>query len=692
MSSLAVTDAGQLRMAEQTAKPIKDRIRQAREHKQQFEANWALNLAYAAGDHWSVWDNQQRTLRKIQDVDPRYRGRELYTADVITEYRTTALGELGGDNDRPQLMLVRDDAASEKYQEQLNRAVEFGWNHEWDGDVSLAEVDRFLVDLGTAAVRCRFDPTVGPVKADNVPHVDGRPILDNEEAVQQVAAAAAQGQTLQFKPIKQGRICWEAISALGLLVPPGVTHEDKFPWEAIVRPAYLPDVKERYGDLADDLEEDNDIRSDLGLTTSGARADSALTWGLGGSRQTRLRDHVWLFTYYERPSQKYPKGRTVTLASNRMKMLEYVEELPYVAPDGSYRSGIAYFHWWRVTGRFWSRSLLDVMRDPQRGIDKRRTQINEIIDRGMPYVFVEKGSQAKQRIGYPMEMIEIGPQERPPIPSSGIAPGPWMQADVEALREDLEHATGLRGPRLGENPAGVTTYSQLALINEQETTKRNPTRADRQRAITQLIEDSVYDMRTYWGPERQLLLAGDNDQAEATEFNATKIPPFFIVSAGKGTPAPRTQAAKIQLVTDIANFSITAMQPVPLKWFKESLEAGEPLELPQQEVEDPADKAELENHLMNQGQPMPIAYYDPAQIHLPIHRRAQDDAMFARNTELWQRIEAHCQLHINAALAQQQAVMDQQAQAQAQQQLTAGPNGNQPAPAGATPSSGGQQQ
>lgn len=684
MSQLAVPDSaqgGQPVSLDMLVKPVKDRIRQGREHKKQYEANWALNLAFAAGDYWSTWDSDLRTLRRLQDIDPRYRGRELASPDVITEYRTTALGELAADNDRPQLLLARDDQSSEEFQAQLNRGVGYGWNYEWKGDEILSEMDGYVVDLGTAAIQCYYDPTVGKPKAENVPHLNGKPLLDMEQATAAVAQAAENGQTLEFKPIKEGRVTWRAISVLGLITPPGITHEDKFPWECIVRPAYLPDVQELYGDVAADLKEDQDIRTDLGLTMSGGQQGVQL----GDSRQSRLRDHVWLFSYYERPSQKYPKGRTVVLASNRMKPLAYTEQLDYVAPDGTYRSGISYFHWWRVTGRFWSRSLIDVMRDPQRGIAKRKTQINEIIDRSMPYVIVEKDSKATQRQGYPMEMIEVGRQEREPKPVSGVPPGAWMQQDVEELRLDLDHATGISGAQRGENPPGVTTYSQLALLHESDQTKRDPIRQARRRSVAQLVEDSIYDMRQYWGPQKQVMLAGDEDHAEAEIFNATKIPPFFIVDVAKGAPKPRTQGAKLQLITDIANYSVQAAQPVTTKWFKESLEAGEPLELPQEDVEDPADKASLENHLMvTTRQVMPIAYYDLHQIHLPIHRRQQDDAMFSNDMELWQIIDQHCQLHVNAAQAQQQAVMDQQAHTQSlgAQAAQNGQAQQQPAPAG----------
>src|SRR5205814_1615871 len=82
---------------------------------------------------------------------PEPYNREYYPEDRITEYRTTALGELGSDDDRPQLLLRQDDQADEQIQAQLNRAIGFGWDQEWDGDEALEQVRRMAVDMGTAA-------------------------------------------------------------------------------------------------------------------------------------------------------------------------------------------------------------------------------------------------------------------------------------------------------------------------------------------------------------------------------------------------------------------------------------------------------------------------------------------------------------------------------------------------------------
>src|SRR3954471_1839489 len=287
MSQLAPVEDGQNVPAEQIARPIRLKLQQAREwRRKKYEPAWHMNLAMAAGKHWLVYDRDMRTLRRIQDADPRYRNRELYQADVITEYRTTMLGELGTDNDRPELLLQRDDQASEDYQAQVNRAVGWGWDHQWRGDDVLAEIDRMTLDLGTSAVRCRFDPTVGATKADNVPYENGKPVLQLAQATELFANGPNPG--VQMKPIKEGKICWDVVSAFGIIVPPGIPNERNFPWECIVRPTLLSDVQDLYPAAAD-MREDGDIGTGLGVATN---SSSATGYGTSEARSDRLRDHV----------------------------------------------------------------------------------------------------------------------------------------------------------------------------------------------------------------------------------------------------------------------------------------------------------------------------------------------------------------------------------------------------------------
>src|SRR3989304_7948605 len=112
MSTLTYqSGAGELSAADDLTRPIRDNITQAREDRKPYEATWHANMAFAAGKYWLAWDREQRRLVE----DPDLHGKELYSADVITEYRMTALGELSSDDERPELLLRRDDQPSEDY-------------------------------------------------------------------------------------------------------------------------------------------------------------------------------------------------------------------------------------------------------------------------------------------------------------------------------------------------------------------------------------------------------------------------------------------------------------------------------------------------------------------------------------------------------------------------------------------------
>jgi hypothetical protein len=77
------------------------------------------------------------------------------------------------------------------------------------------------------------------------------------------------------------------------------------------------------------------------------------------------------------------------------------------------------------------------------------------------------------------------------------------------------------------------------------------------------------------------------------------------------------------------------------------------------------------------GAQVPVAYYDPSQVHIPIHRDAQIQAELSGDVGAWQRIEKHIQEH-----EQNDA---QNAQQVAQIQATA-PAADGPEPASATAS------
>ena len=640
---------------DKTQQTWQERIEDAFTDRRRFEPVWHEALAFVAGKQWLEWSHRERRMI----APPEQPLRDLYTADRVTEYRMTALGEIAGGRDRPELLLARQDEWSEQYQEAANKALEHAWRYETDARRVLAEKDRTVIDLGTAAIRCRFDPTRGKVVRPNWPHIDGRPVY-GDEAVQAVSEAVEAGRTLEHRDVREGQIVWEHLSPFNLLVPPGIPHEKDFPWEVVVRPVLLDEVQALYPAAAG-LVEDRDIMSLYGIDvlteSSHARGYPDVP---GSGQQQRLKGYVWLFTGYERPCRKYPKGQTVVLAGADRKLLEMTDKLPYVSPSGERRPGIAYFHWWRQGARFWSRGLVEAMMDGQRRLNRRTTQVVKTIDRGQPKVFVTEDSIRRWPTGMPLEVVELaaGAQVQRPDFFPGIGPGDWMYRDMEQIDGDLAHATGFYGPSRGENPENVTTYSQLALIAENDQTKREPIYDEHKESERLLVEDTVYDIRTYWGPEKRVLVTEDDeDLFRAEVFNATTLPDpeqspdFYRVKVASGSAKPRTQGAMLQLVVDLKTAALESgvfQGPEWLAWFRDSMEAGQPLDFPEVASSEQAELAELENHLLLEGETVPVFYFQPAEVHIPIHRHAQTQALLTGDAAAYDAIEQHVLLHLQA--------------------------------------------
>jgi hypothetical protein len=183
-----------------------------------------------------------------------------------------------------------------------------------------------------------------------------------------------------------------------------------------------------------------------------------------------------------------------------------------------------YFHWWRLNDRFYSRAFIEPMKDPQRLINRRETQNAEIIDRGMPKVFTKEGARPQPDRAAAREHRAVRHALEPHF-FAGIGPGPWMYEDIEHHVENLAHASTLSPLRLGENPQNVDTYSQLALLNENESLKRSTILNEHARPRSPACDrDGVWDIRRYWPSRSMILVTGDEDTIDRQSSRSRRSP------------------------------------------------------------------------------------------------------------------------------------------------------------------------
>lgn len=648
MAAVAVRDPqGGLQSTDAIVTEWKRRLEQAREARRPYEPVMLSNLAFAGGQHWLAWDRTVNQMRHLSELDGRYASRNLYTADRITEYVRAQLGELSVGDDRLDLQAVQAGETPGEVAKELNAAVEYAWLHEWNAQKALRRVRGYALTISTAAIRCRFDPSKGPVAGHLPLNGDGQPAIGpDDQAALQAHGTLADGSLPTFQPVNEGRTVWEPLTSFHLFVPPGIPHEDDFPWEAVGRPVPLDQVQDEFGEAAKGLVEDGDIASAAGIAT-GQRVAV-------GSNQARLRGHVWLYTCYDRPCKRYPNGRVVVLASNSYRLLQVRDQLDYKRPNGDWHTGIVYFHWQRLSDRFWSRAFVENMKDGQRTINEIKTTQLEILWRGLPKVFTKEGDLIHNPRGLPLEVIELKADAAQPAFFAGVGPGQWMDAMLAACDNDLSHASTLSPLRLGENPQGVDTYSQLQLLNQNEAYKRSDIIVDHLQQIATLEELGVYDIRQYWPEQKKILVAGEDGSIQAATFSKSTIPVFFQAKVADGVALDRSEAAELAKVDAIwrsaAEAGTVAHDPQAwTDWYARSLDAGQSLPLPDVQQDSQAAVAHYENTLMLNGETPTPADHDVMPTHIPIHREALDGARAAGDTATADRIQRHIDWSIQVA-------------------------------------------
>lgn len=657
----------------------------SRADRRRYEHQWSINQFFAAGIQWL--SSEQRTGRIVEDPNARdKKGRPLDVVDVLSQYNGTVIGKIAQGDMRPELLsMYENDEQAELYAEQLNAAVGFAWDEETKADRRFMAILRTLVELGTGGVRCRVDRVSGKLIAPEWPHADGQPILDPTEAYAHVAQLQAAGMRADLRPLREAKLALEKLSPWNILPPPGIEDPDEFPWELIVRPVHIPELKMIYGAKAAGVTADR-------IEEMGMLAYSVQRYNLSasGSQQPAvvagLKDHALTYTGYLKPNHEFSSGQTVVFTHDG-HLLDQVEGLPYTQDPWGPRSGITYFRWGILEGRFWGRAFMEPGIGPQKIRNKRSSQIDLTIDSGQNKIFIEEGSIDTSKLkGVPNEIVKVKPGATMPKSDGGIAPGAWMQADVELQDTNIQKALGIYGVGLGENPTAVTTYGQLALLNENEATKFGPIAQDFKLGVCDVVRDMVEAMKQ-WPADKQVLIAGDENRLRALAFDAKKmIPPAYLVRPASGAALPRSEGAELQKVTDIMNQAVATgaavQQPAEwLAWYVQSLNEGKAEEIPNTGLGvEQRRKAALENVVMvHTGQVLPVAPEDDAQIHVVEHDEeivrlqeavAEGDAEAAQRV---QAIEQHKQLHL------------QQAQSNVGQVQSALPPAATPGPAGAQP-------
>lgn len=651
---------------EDILQPALARVEESEKHRDEFLPQVRVNRKFAAKkQHLDINPQDGRVL------DARYRtisgvSVKMVTSDILGQYVQSAIGRLAANDYKPNFLAGQPDEQAAEITIMINDAYTWGWDNEWDGERKVLSLLRLLAIDGTAAIRCRYDRSYGEIIGD-IPYKDGRPITDAEEARKYVAETAKDGGRAAFSTLREGKVCWEMLSLENILWPSGEEDPSEFSWEAIGRPIDVMEVHARYGEMAD------------GILAENLQSSGSLTSGLGFKEESKssMSNKVMVYTLYEKPNSKFKKGRTIIFT--KTNLLDVIPSLPFSDHPKGPKTGVHYFRWQIVPGRFPGVAFIEGGIGAQTIRNKRLTQIDTTIDRGMPKIFTEEQSLARPRTGEPGEYVEIRPGAPLPQVWSGFQPGQWMLQDIKLQDENVEKAMGMKSISLGQPPQGVSAYSAMALLTENDALKLDPIAQDIRLGFIELSFDTMESMRN-WPKEKNMEIAGPDGALRAFLFSANEIPERYLVIAPKQGALPRSQAAELQKINDIWAAAIAIQQPLPMTWYVESLNAGKPQKLPTSLSNTSKHKAELENIVMfHTKQNVPVSPEDDDLAHVEIHRAFQSNMHSMANMgdqdggTVAGIIEQHCQEHLRAAQATKPGQMASDSQTAAPQPGSVGP-------------------
>lgn len=646
-----------------------ERLRQARSDRSRYEGTWSLCQHYLAGKQWvALTGGRDQRVVALAETD-EWRDRVRITVNVLTRYVWTAVGKIVSDELRPDFTFLAESTATKEYASQANAAWRFGYENEIEGDRQVKSAILKMLTYGTGALHARYDFGAGRVSATLPIGEDGQPLTyDMEEARAVVAAAHEQDVYLPTRDLREGALCWDPYGPQNIFVPPGIDDEKNFPWLILGRTYDLDSLKLLYPDAADLQSEPLQASDRIGsFMDAGGQADNTVG---------KVENATMVYTKFCRPSTDYPNGYKVIWAQDRI--LEVKPTLPYEV-SGVKKAGIVFLKWRPVPNRFWAIGMVEPGIGPQFELNRSVSQDVEMKDRNLGRVYVTKGTITgmNRPQGFPMEVVELAPGAPPPVETAGMS-NPNLQAQTEMQKQHISDTLGMGATSLGQAPRGVSAYSAFAFMVEQDDKDLIAANQDLRDRIAELAGYSLQDIRAFKGPEWKISMAGPEGQMQNFIFDATQIPPEFVVVAKRTVAIPKAQSAELQKIFDIFDRSISSGRPLPLDWLWESLDQGRALELPKSQDATQRQKAELENMLIPQGQPMMPAPEDDDESHVNVHVAAK--VAYMMNPQVVALFDQHIQMHIMSA----QNKMRASALATQEAAGNSGPKfENQAAPAGA---------
>lgn len=569
----------------------------ARRDRQQYERQWMTNLAFSMGYHWHYFNDVTRRLER--PVVPPWR--VLMVINLVRQQVLTKYAKLV--QSRPQAHAQpRSDEPEDKQQAEVCDAL---LDYLWSTDGSEGAVKRALmwaIITGTGILKTYWNKGAGTL----LTYPQTMTVVGPDGTPQEVAHPKA-GEPLtdqKGEPVYVGEVETCEVSPFEFYPDPfGLTIKDKF-WCFIQKLRSSEYVMERYGVEV----EPRTVPADQFL--EGQIASLA-----GGAVQPKL--GVLVKEFWQRSTKKYPQGRYIVYVD---------EQVLYEGPNPYPKTQLplAAFVDIPVPGRFWGDSMVTDMIDPQRNLNKSRSQAIEIRNlMAKPKYFVPKGALdvGKTITSAPGEIVEwnIMPGApdggRPSVDAGAPIPDSFWR-DAEQSTAEVRTVSGIHEVSNASAPQGVTAARAIGFLQEQDDLRLGPTSQAYEDAISEISEHKLHLARQFYEEPRTVRVVGRNNSVKVVEFYKENIPDDVDVSVETGSSLPKSRVARQNFVLELWSKQLIQDPRVAVQM----LELGDIEGLYEDSTRD-IDQASRENEAMKAGTPREANDFDNHSLHIAEHNK-----------------------------------------------------------------------
>jgi 5S rRNA maturation endonuclease (ribonuclease M5) len=306
--------------------------------------------------------------------------------------------------------------------------------------------------------------------------------------------------------------------------------EAKWALEKVVIP--LDEAKEMYPQFAEKLVESKEInRYDILKQTD-----------------EPMEGMTVLYEYWEKKSHRNGNRGKYIVLSEDGNILEEREhpyshgELPYI-----------FFTDIDVPGEPWGKSIIELLKDPQKTINRMLSQVVENINtHGVIRIAKFENSPIREDAitTDPIKIVNVGGQNQPPMQLQPASLPAHIFRTYDMLVNIMEHIAGLRSYSRGEMNKALSGFAAQLMI-EQDQKVHIQLHNKYKRAIEDIFRQDLSLCKQFWDETRSLVILGEERKYEFFKYNKTNLNGRYNIRVDYGTSLPNDPASRRQAILDL---------------------------------------------------------------------------------------------------------------------------------------------